>query len=1508
MATMTAPEKNAVEVQEHLQSTAGKIRLHDLTVGGLLMVVTLLAYVAVLITLDKWLTLDATLRQLGWLALAASLAVIAYRYLLQPLRLVVNPLYAAKRVEETVDDAKNSVVNWVDLHDATMPESVRNAVAARAAKHLANADPNRATESRLLIYSGSAVAALVVILAVLFLTFKPTVFASLVGRALNPFSSSPIAARTSLTLLQPTGGDTTITAGTPLTIAVSVDGREPDAAAPDRVRALLRHNVASDSFEEVNLEPTGNREWSIRVPQHLVQNGFWYRVAGGDAVTSEHKVTVRPRPVFTAYEVKYEYPAYLNLKSETTKDPHIEAYRGTVVTLTAKANRDLKDGRMVVTDVAAPVLGTVKDDTLTVKFTLMENGTYRLMFTATTDEANTDANPHLLRVLSDVAPTVTFKPTQAAEQTLPQNGLLTIDATANDDFGVEAVTLKMRVAGGPALKDKPYQNGASFRRESDGSWPTSVEYKDSVKLETLNLKEGTLIEYWLEATDNCTVPKANVGKSKVLTVKLGPPLLAEDAKADQAKKVIQRGQDEKALQDKQAKMNQSEPRPKQAGPQEKKTNPEPNPAKPDENATAKPDEGANPKPEDTGTENAKPAAGGNDPAPKDADLKNQAADVRDELNKMKNEPGNSKSGNTPPSDEPSPAAVKKPGDNGSASDTKPMPDEGNPGSASGAKPEGAKPEPEAKSEPKPDAGSEASQGKPGAGDPVQEPGGSEKPMPQPSPMNDPAGTPRGQDPKNTDPNAASKPDSVKKLSTEKGPAGGDDAKAGAPGDGKNQTPPKPSTSKPGGDDPKTGGTAASESKDPGGVKPESQASASESKPASPGQAGATEKPAGGSQNQPDWDEAKRELSSENPGKQEAARQQLEDQIGRDRAKEAESLFRDLKSNDPEKRAEAEKKLDKLKKKTQQEQPSTGSGDQQAGSQSLSDAMKDQAKRDAEQLSKDLQSPDAGTKAKAEKKVDELKKKAEENAQKNQQGGDHSKAVEQAAKDLKSGDGAKKDAAGKAMEQAMKDQAAKEAQQLAKDLQSKDPATQAAAQKKLDDIRKEMAKQPQGGENSKAAEQAAKDLKNGDAGQHDAAGQALDKAMKEQAAKEAQQLAKDLQSKDAATKAAAEKKVDDLKNQMAKQKSQPGEASKAIDDAAKGMQSGDAEKRDAAKEAMTKAMQEQAAKDAEQLAKDLQSKDATTKAAAEKRAEDLKNEMAKQGGGQQSKDAKETAKAMEDLKSKDEQTRQQAAEKLNEAARKAAEQKFQELAKDLQSGDAAEKAAAEQQLADALNEMAKNPPMGDPQPKDAKDIAKDLNSLEGEKNRAAKEAIKKAVTEQAKNRIDQLAKDMQSNDPAKKEAAEKQAENLKQMFNELAKNADKLRSGSPGSGGDTTGTPLKADDKFARNSGQLQLEDLKKEELKKRLMENKGWTQEEYDNFVKGYTKMLNRTDEVNAEATVAKRAEVPKINTGGAEKVETRAGVNATSPQHSGPAYAPAGYSEAQKKFLEAARKAQEQK
>lgn len=1416
-ATLTPPRTGKdAEVGRQLEAAAGKIRIQDITIGGLILLATTLAYLAGMVLLDKSLDLDVWVRQVGFAGLLVVLGFLARKYIVTPLRTPVNPLYTAKIVEVSVEDSKNSLVNWVDLHDSSMPQSVRDAVTAKAAKHLANADVNKAVESRTLVWAGSAIAALVVVLAVLFLSFKPSVFLSLANRALNPFSSNVIATRTSITLLEPVG-DLTIVAGEHVTIRVGVTGREPDSSAPDHMRALIRYNPADQNFEELALDRIGNGEWGMRVPMHLVQNGFWYRVAGGDAETAEFRVTVKPRPVFTNFEVKYEYPAYLNVAPETSRDPHVVAFRGTVVTIVAKANRELRDGRMVIADVTQPIIGSVAGDTLTVSFKLENNGSYRLFFTATNDETNIDSPPYLLRVMTDALPYVSFKPIQAEENKLPINGLLTVDGEATDDFGIDNMTLKMKVQNGPMLKAKPYRAGKSFRRESDNTWPLTLDYKDSIrvsdiKLETggeSKLKEGDIIEYWLEAADNCTEPKANIGRTKSYTVRLGP------ATSDEPPSVRNRGADEAKHQSTQDAKHTGESRPKPAGPQEKKkgepekvapqpqvkdqyatdtsnkNQADPTAARNETNPTATEPKNGEKSPEPTKGTESKSNEGSNVAAssqPGDDETRKTAEKVKEDLDTIKNDPGSARGSDAPKPDEqtnpPAVSKTEKPSEGSSSKETNPIPN--------------------GKSE-------EASESKP------QDSRATKAGEPQPK-----------------DPNEPSKSDE----------SGNTGAK---PSDDSGAQPRSQAAPKAGDGKPQPGGNPP-ESKEAVEPKAVENASGDKSNSAPKHQPEAKSTPGQQPMTGKEFENAGRELSSENPGKAEAARQKLEDHLGRDKAKDAESLFRDAQSPDLKKRAEAEKKIEEMKKDVDElakknKKPPEGSGGDAEKDQKTGGNSKPLDSKEITDAAKDLNSPDPARKKAAQEKLDKAF------------GQDARKAAEKLKEDLKSSDPATR----KAAEDKLKDlaeAAKKEGEQLSKDLQSPDPGKRAAAQKKLDDLKKYAA-----------------DKKPGDAGEKDAQGLA--------------DAAKDLNSSNASKKKAAQEKLDKAAGEKAK-----NDAGRMAEE----LKAGNRE----AKESLDKTAMEQAKKDAAKLADDLNSKDAATKAAAEKKLEDLK---AKADAANAARD-KELTDAAKNLNSPDPAKKKAAEDKIDEAIGPDARKAAQKLAEDLNSKDDATRAAAEKKLNNLkmqADEFAKNND-GHPQPTkeqmDAlKNLAKDLKSDDRNRREDAEKKLDEMFGKDQRGKLqDQLKSDGKPNEPLPEDVAKK--------LEGMAKNGDPSKLPRPGPGGngrDSAGTPLKVNEEHTRKGGDLKLEDLKNERYKKEIMKKNNMTIEEYDDFVARYEKLQKR------EAAAPTPPSVPKINTGTAGKVETR-GTAASKTEGSGTVYAPPGYSDAQKAMLEKIRKAQEKK
>ncbi|HET6573283.1 MAG TPA: hypothetical protein VFG68_06755 [Fimbriiglobus sp.] len=1176
----SAPAKLDATLDQEIGKATGRIRLNDLLAGGLTLAVLTLAFVAAAILLDRWLVLPERVRQALLGGFVLTVAVVGYFTLLRPLRRAVNPRFAARRVEETVPEAKNALINWVDLRDKDLPAVVRAAVGTKAVEGVTGADVNKAVESKRVVWLAAVAGLLLALLAALFVVFKPAPFLSLVSRTFNPFTVTKIATRTELSIEEPQGGDVTVTAGDPVTVRVYVGGSVPDPDGPGRVRLRVRYNPAVPEYDELPLEPGGTaREWVLRVPRTVVQNGFWYTVAGGDAETAEHRVTVRSRPLFQdEFEARYVYPAYTRLKPEVSGDRNLWGYPGTEVTLTAKTNRQVKDAKLSIegpTELTrVQIIGEAKD-TIQYKLTLKQSGTYRMEFTSTDGEASDPSPTYAIRIATDRVPTVSITSPAEAEISLPANGLLAVDAALDDDFGLTAAKLHVQQINdkGEVVRDfksKPYRDGKPLLRESDQTYPTRLAYKDSVALGSLTvdpggqvatLKEGMVLQYWVEATDNCTEPKPNVGKSAIKRIKIATPPKEPEKKQQQEKAQQQRGAEEQQHQQQQDQQLKNEKRdpPPQLRPEEQ-PNPKPNDGQPGSEEPKQDTKPEEPKPADDSnpkdTETPKPKQGGTGEnpmqpkgTPQEQTTQPEVTSPPRETQPQPNQGGNTQDTKTPPKKGGNPQQNEAQKAKQQAQDVQKAIDqqERQPGDARNQGTDQGKPS-ESPADRKP-TGQPPSDGQAEqkAGQPTGDSSGQSKPQgnveqpkpadakPQPSnPQQSPGSEPTGDTPKhppiagNTpaqerpQPKTPSQGESAgDQKPTDSGAARGNESpRPGQPEQGRPAGEPKPMPEASRGQERPKEGTGTDQTK-----PAERPAEARGPKPTDPGTS--KQRPSGSEPNQPPaagekpqpgaaGTEPKNSRNSPADAKPDSAKPPPGATTNEHpRAKGSE------KSAQPEGTGQGEKNIDP--KEIEQAAKDLASGDaqkQQAARDKLDKLMgneaREQAERDAKQLAEDLQSKDAATRQAAEQKLKDLAKKAEQHAGQGNQGKPLSDAekqkLQEMTKDLTSDNAAKREAAEKAFDNAVGQKRREQLQQMAKDAQSGDAKKQAEAQKKFNEMMKSdtpggQGKQPSAEEIQKWADKA-KDLNSPDQGKREAAEKEFDDKFGPEARKDLQEAMKD----------------------------------------------------------------------------------------------------------------------------------------------------------------------------------------------------------------------------------------------------------------------------------------------------------------------------------------------------------------------------------------------------------------
>src|SRR5262245_28613323 len=205
----TAPASRHEQfVEQQLDRARRRIRNLDTLTAVLILLIGVLCYGLVMAGLDRAFDLPAGIRGAAFVVAAAAAALYAGLIVFRRIQWHVNPFYAARRLEQTIPNAKNSLINWLDLRDEPMPPVIRGTLGRKAAKDLNGADLEHAVSARRTVWLAAVAGALALALLVWFLMGGPSQVASLLRRAFAPFEKDvAIATRTTIKLLAPAGGN-----------------------------------------------------------------------------------------------------------------------------------------------------------------------------------------------------------------------------------------------------------------------------------------------------------------------------------------------------------------------------------------------------------------------------------------------------------------------------------------------------------------------------------------------------------------------------------------------------------------------------------------------------------------------------------------------------------------------------------------------------------------------------------------------------------------------------------------------------------------------------------------------------------------------------------------------------------------------------------------------------------------------------------------------------------------------------------------------------------------------------------------------------------------------------------------------------------------------------------------------------------------------------------------------------------------------------------------------------
>ena len=241
-----------------------------------------------------------------------------------------------------------------------------------------------------------------------------------------------------------------------------------------------------------------------------------YYVSGAGQQTPVHRISVAEIPAIEEIVLRYHYPEYTQLESETRNGVgDISAIRDTRVEVMIRPTIDIPGGELRFDDGRSIALEAVGEGLWSGELQVEANATYRVRLQRASGVA-VDASPdYRIVLLDDLHPSVAIlSPGRDTKVSMVEEPLLRV--SASDDQGIADLQLVVSINGAAeeTIDLLPQAAAAGDSRE--------IEAEHVLFLEQLSLRPGDLISYYVRARDRAPAEQRQTATSDMFFYQVRP--------------------------------------------------------------------------------------------------------------------------------------------------------------------------------------------------------------------------------------------------------------------------------------------------------------------------------------------------------------------------------------------------------------------------------------------------------------------------------------------------------------------------------------------------------------------------------------------------------------------------------------------------------------------------------------------------------------------------------------------------------------------------------------------------------------------------------------------------------------------------------------------------------------------------------------------------------------------------------------------------------------------------
>ncbi|MBP7934100.1 MAG: hypothetical protein KA354_05560 [Phycisphaerae bacterium] len=503
--------------QERLDALAARrrvlVRRRGLSASLLALIVALIAGAAI----DRYLILSDQARWGLSIGVYLVVALAAWFYWIRPAFQAPSLRQLAVFVEGLRPDLREDLLSAVELGSADSGAELdssefRAMLQVSVAGRMSTLNPRVLLPPRL-VRGWVLFATVSLVVFVGLLTNKDIRFGRLVARTLLPMADIERVSSTRLSILEPSPADALVPQGDSVPIRVACSGPAPAEVTLEMARGGRRAEFVS--------MPSADWLLQYQVTLQTDENAISYRVRAGDAITQWHTIQSRLRPYVTAFDVTYEYPAYMarGPRSENAqRRGDLTAHAGSTARVVLHIDQPVSQAAIEMEQggqfTRVPV-ERVEPQKLAAAIPIQAAGEYKvtLLAAGTGFDSGKFSPRYEIKPLPDERPTVRL--TEPAKDLLvPPNEIVRLAGVASDDVGLARVWQLVMVTEG-TWQESPFPVATSL---PSGPAATMSLQKDW-DLTPLGLKPGDRLTTRLAVADL----KGSVAESLPIRIMIASP-------------------------------------------------------------------------------------------------------------------------------------------------------------------------------------------------------------------------------------------------------------------------------------------------------------------------------------------------------------------------------------------------------------------------------------------------------------------------------------------------------------------------------------------------------------------------------------------------------------------------------------------------------------------------------------------------------------------------------------------------------------------------------------------------------------------------------------------------------------------------------------------------------------------------------------------------------------------------------------------------------------------------